>query len=403
MRANLVIAALLVAFCAKAEALDLTDDLSVTGYGDLRVIAPTDQQTWLKGGLGKFRYGSAQNIGGEGVAQADWAMAPDWSAVSVLRAEPEDRNVVDALETYLRYAPAGEGDISYSVKAGAFFPAISMENDDLGWASPYTLTPSAINSWIGDELRTIGSEGTVRWKADLGTVSLLGAVLCCNDEAGIVMADRGWSMDDRPSGLFERIRLPTATEALFHAPSSYARTGLFDEIDGRPGWYGGASWQADGVGKISVIRYDNEGNPAARSSRDSGWDTRFWSVGARSGVGPLTLIAQALRGQTNIAGPGFVSATHFQSAFLLASYDVDDWRVSAREDVFATRRVAATNNLWNEDGDAFTAAVSWSGFDWLRLTGEVVTMNSRRGEYVSAGLGLNRNDTQVQFDSRFFF
>ena len=71
--------------------------------------------------------------------------------------------------------------------------------------------------------------------------------------------------------------------------------------------------------------------------------------------------------------------------------------------MFATRRVAATNNLWNEDGDAFTAAVSWSGFDWLRLTGEVVTMNSRRGEYVSAGLGLNRNDTQVQFDSRFFF
>ena len=105
MRASLLIAALLlVAFCAKAEALDLTDDLSVTGYGDLRVIAPTGQQSWLKGGLGKFRYGSAQNIGGEGVAQADWAMAPGWSAVSVLRAEPEDRNVVDALETYLRYA-----------------------------------------------------------------------------------------------------------------------------------------------------------------------------------------------------------------------------------------------------------------------------------------------------------
>ncbi len=30
-------------------------------------------------------------------------------------------------------------------------------------------------------------------------------------------------------------------------------------------------------------------------------------------------------------------------------------------------------------------------------------MNSRRGEYVPGGLGYNRNDIQVQFDSRFFF
>ena len=48
------------------------------------------------------------------------------------------------------------------MKTGAFFPTISLENDDLGWTSPYTLTPSAINSWIGDELRTIGSEAILR-------------------------------------------------------------------------------------------------------------------------------------------------------------------------------------------------------------------------------------------------
>ncbi len=53
------------------------------------------------------------------------------------------------------------------MKSGAFFPTISLENDDLGWASPYTLTPSAINSWIGDELRSIGSEATMRWKKRL--------------------------------------------------------------------------------------------------------------------------------------------------------------------------------------------------------------------------------------------
>ena len=68
------------------------------------------------------------------------------------------------LEGYVSLASAiARALSSRSVKAGAFFPAISLENDDLGWTSPYTLTPSAINSWIGEELRTIGSEGILRY------------------------------------------------------------------------------------------------------------------------------------------------------------------------------------------------------------------------------------------------
>ena len=64
--------------------------------------------------------------------------------------------------------PAAAGPVSWSVKTGAFFPTISLENDDLGWTSPYTLTPSAINSWIGEELRTIGSEAILRY--DTGVI-----------------------------------------------------------------------------------------------------------------------------------------------------------------------------------------------------------------------------------------
>src|SRR3954466_4305796 len=161
--AILLVACLFDFWATEARALDLTDDLSITGYGDARLIAPTDQPSWLKGGLGKFRYGSGQNFGGEAVLQASWRMNDDFSAITVLRAEPQTPGVVDALEAYLRYAPAPQGKLSWSVKAGAFFPAISLENDDIGWTSPYTLTPSAINSWIGDEVRTIGSEASLRW------------------------------------------------------------------------------------------------------------------------------------------------------------------------------------------------------------------------------------------------
>lgn len=395
--------ALLLAGSA-AKALDISDDLTITGYGDVRVVAPTDVASSLDGGIGKLRYGGGHDgvRFAEGVAQVEYAATPELSAVTLLRAEPRDRNVVDALEAYVRYTPAARGNVSWSLKAGAFFPAISLENDDLGWASPYTLTPSAINSWIGDELRTIGSEATLRWKSDLGTLSLIGAVTCCNDEAGILMADRGWALDDRPTGLFERIRIPAATLALQHAPT-YANAGLFDEIDNRPGWYGGATWAMPGIVKLSVIRYDNDGDPRDKTARDSAWDTRFWSLGARSDWQGVTLIAQALRGDTVVAGPGFVSHTKFQSAFLLASYDWNNWRISAREEAFATRKVAATNTNFNEDGDAFTGAVSYAPQPWLRLTGELIALHSRRGEYVTAGLPYDRNDTQFQFSTRFFY
>ena len=214
MRFGLALLAVLIAFATNARAFDITDDLTITGYADLRAVAPTDQTSWLKGGLGKFRYGNSESIGGEAVLQANYKFGGVFQAVTVLRAEPDTLGGLDALETYLRYDDSDGGDFAWSVKGGAFFPTISLENDDLGWTSPYTLTPSAINSWIGNELRTIGSEGTLRWKSGLGTISLIGALTCCNDEAGILMADRGWSMDDRPTGLFERLRLPAATMTL---------------------------------------------------------------------------------------------------------------------------------------------------------------------------------------------
>ena len=203
-------------------------------------------------------------------------------------------------------------------------------------------------------------------------------------------------------GLFERVRLPTATLNIFHAPP-YGRTGMFDEIDGQVGWYLGAAWQMPGIVKLSVTRYDNQGEPAATSTRDQAWRTKFWSFGARTQIGSLMLIAQQLSGYTEIENRGVENATKYQSGFLLGSYDIDDWRISLREDLFQTRRVGATNNIWSEDGDATTGAISWVGQNGLRITAELIRMNSRRGEYVPAGLGLHRTDRQFQLDARYFF
>jgi hypothetical protein len=403
-------------YCAALTALILTVslparamDLTISGYGDLRAVAAPKMADWLDGGLGKFRFGNGRDVVRfEGVMQGNLALSDDFSAITVLRANKEEPGGLDVLEGYATWHPASDGDLSWSVKAGAFFPTISLENDDLGWTSPYTLTSSAINTWIGEELRTIGSEATVRWHtANAGTLSLMGAVDCCNDPAGILMADRGWAISDRATGLFERVRLPDATEKLFHVPLP-ARTGMFDEIDHRAGFYGGLSWQMANVGKLSIVRYDNQGNPAAATRNDTAWETKFWSFGARTQINRLVLIAQQLSGYTSVTSRGTEFPTKFQAGFLLASYDLEDlgfedWRASVRGDLFQTRHLGVAP-LMNEDGRALTLALSWQPYEALRLSGEALLMHSRKSEYTLVGVPSGElQQNQFQLDAKLFF
>jgi hypothetical protein len=396
---------LLVFSAARSLALDLSDTVTITGYADARLIAPADQNGWLYGGMGKFRFGSGRgNLRFvEAYLQADVALQDDLHFVGVLRAEPLQRTGIDAMEAYLSWQPKAEGDLSWSVKTGAFYPTISLENDDLGWASSYTLTYSAINSWIGEELRTIGSEAIVKWRTDLGTFSVMGSLYCCNDPTGILLADRGWAMHDRPIGLIERLRIPDVTGRLFRRAVPWT-TSEFEEIDGRVGWYAGLVWQLPGIVKITATRYDNAADAAARTLLDTSWATHFWNVGARTGWGPLVLISQWMTGDTLvIPRPGMRTITYYDSAFLLASYDLDDVRFSIRGDWFETRRPPVANVL-EEDGHAVTLAVSWSPLEWMRLTGEWVGMDSRKGAYVLDGMpSANMTANQFQLSTQIFF
>ena len=103
-----------------------------------------------------------------------------------------------------------------------------------------------------------------------------------------------------------------------------------------------------------------------------------------------------------------LSYTKFQSGFLLASYDLDGlgWRIGASACAAICSRPAisrATPSLMNEDGHATTVALSWQRWDWLRLTGEVIAMQSRRGEYVLAGFpSPQRGQQEFQLSAQVF-
>lgn len=377
-------------------------DFSFDGYVDARMVVPSGEKSWIDGGLGKFRFGAGQPSPNfrfaEAVGQGAVAVTSELHGVVLARLEPEDRAGVDLIESYVSWLPEASGALRWSAKAGAFMPPASLENDDLGWTSPYTLTPSAINSWVGNELRTIGGEGTVEWQGSVGTISAVAALYCCNEPAGTLIAKHGWTLNDRPTGLLERVRAPNTFAKSSRVPVEH-RSGLFENIDGNVGWYGSLRWTIPAIGEVAALYYDNHAGADESTSRDHAWRTQFWSLSYRAGIGGVTLLAQALNGDTDIGySPRHV--TRFDSAFALASYDIGNVRLSGRTEFFATRGSSST--LRDEDGHALTAAASWSARSWLRLTGELIQLSSRRLDRALFRVQPDRTDTQFQLSTRLF-
>ena len=151
--------ALAMLACAGVMQPAAAQDFSAHGYVDCRLIVRADERSWADGGLGKTRFGSggtsATCVQAALVATAQFT--PSLLALADIQYQTTDRNGVTALEAYLRYRPVSTTPLRWSVKVGEFFLPVSLENDAIAWTSPWTLTPSAINSWIGEEFRTIGA------------------------------------------------------------------------------------------------------------------------------------------------------------------------------------------------------------------------------------------------------
>jgi hypothetical protein len=384
-------------------------DFSFDGYGDLRFVSPPGDGSYLYGDLGKLRFGydnGRPNVHfTEAVGEVHAIILPELTATADVRVNPEYGPAVDLLEAWVRYRPISTSEWRWSVKAGAFFPPNSLENDEIGWTSFWTLTPSAINSWMGNELRIIGTEGSLQWRREGGTLTLLAAIYGWNDNAGEFMTDRGWNFDDRPTGLFEKERVPDETVILQHGTPPDSES-LFKQIGSDPGWYVDLSWEPDEMGGVELMRYDNDANPAAKNSDgDVAWHTSFWDLGLNTQFGKITVLAQAMTGSTVIQpAPAFRLDTNFSSAYALAGIDLDDWWLAGRVEYFQTRTHApGPPSPLSEEGNAETLSASWLPRKWLRVTGEALIVNSTRPERVLAGDPAFQSEKQLQLAARVYF
>jgi len=372
---------------------------------DVRLVSSQGERSVTNGGLGTLRFDDTQSglrLGRARFAVSE-ALGEVWSAhFDTSYWGDRDRNPVDLTEAYLQFRPYPfSGGLRFRLKAGAFYAPISLENRSAGWESPYTLSYSAINTWLGQELRTIGAEGQIDW---LGTrtghafdLALTGGVFGWNDPAGVVIANRGFSLSDRQTTLFGRVG---ASHSGPLRPMA-----LFGEIDHRAGFYTGVEARYFDRVVVRALHYDNRGDPAAfdAASRNRAWNTRFNAAGVRaeSGTG-WTAIAQYLDGETAVAPASGYLAWPFKARYGMVSREIGRHRISVRYDSFVVNSESSDEEDSVQRGHAWTAAYVFEPDHHWRFTLEWLRVISD-AEYRPFYLGIppRATDTQVQLAARF--
>jgi len=335
--------------CAVSLATSAHDfDLSV----DLRAVSSRGQTSYLNGGLGKLRFDQTHD--GLRLGSLRLAYRGDITDSLHLTAEAfaygdQDVNPLDLTELHLSWRPVPKSLWRTELKLGAFYPAISLENRMRGWRSPYSISFSAINSWIGEELRTIGGEYNLDWLGQQSdsnfNLGFTAAVYGWNDPAGVVMAMRGWSLHDRQSTLFGRV-------GRYGQGVIDGRKLFYDDIDGRAGFYLGASARFRGLLEARLMHYDNRGDPAAEAPAidDYAWRTRFDAFGLRYTPDEhWTAVWQYLRGSTAAGAPVPPNDWRFDSQFLLLSWRHGRHRLTARYDDFSMQQRVSYFGALNDD------------------------------------------------------
>lgn len=400
--------ALLAVCIAAALPAARAQTFEVRGFLEARANAPADERSWRDGGLGKTRFGEGNDaFGGNGALAVSWQATPAWLVSASAQVVPDMRHEADVLDAWVRYRPVSTTPWRWSFTAGMFFPPVSLENDGVGWTSPWTLTPSAVNSWVGEELRVFGGELRVERRDDQGTWDLRAAVFGRNDPAGELLASRGWAMGDLTSGFDASVRQPDVYAGMVYAPTPMWFK-PFAEIDDRVGGYI-ALGRESGDDRARLMYYDNRTDPSQEidyAGRDLyGWHTRFWSAGVQRRVGDWTLLGQAMTGTTRIApAPDMVFDTDFNAGYVLAAREYGAWTPVLRVDLFQLAQSAnGAPGFLGEHGNAVTAALNWRPSERVRVIGEALRIDSTRDQRTLEGLAPRQVDVQVQVAVRVYF
>lgn len=389
----------LVAWMSSAQAAT-SGELDVLGAVSLRGVVSDARTPWLEGGFGRLADGgdgAGVLLRGEVHLGLDWRPSPTWllHAHGVAHGEPSSYAGQRAglAEAFVQFRPELTPATALRFRAGLFFPPTSLENTDPLWQSPYTITLSALNTWIGEEVRLTGLEGALQRTITDGRLELAGTVFVANDPTGGLVAWRGWTLGDRLSTVGEVLPLPPIDS--FRSGGAFADqrddgTRPIDELDSQPGFAARARGSFGDALLVQAAFTDNRGDRRLERAQYS-WETRFGQAGLELRLGSqVTVVAEGALGETGMgpavpAGP-FVQL-RFRVGYALVSWRGGAWRVAARLDGFENQDRDGTAEPDDESGWALTTAVFWRPRPFLRVGVEYAEVRGHRPAALAGGDG----------------
>jgi hypothetical protein len=274
------------------------------------------------------------------------------------------------------------GPSGCAVQAGVNNPPLTPESTGPAWTPRFSLTPSALTTWLWEEGRVVGIEAEWwRTLANTAAVSALAGTGWGPDRAGILLAQRGWVLSDWQSGVNSEMPLLGPAR----------RVDVFDERDGRPAVY--FSLHARDPNRIIHVWIGYVDNIGDLDSNGV-WETRYGT--AALGIQPLPgfdLLIQGLIGTTTTRANDLDST--ISAVYPLLSYRYRSHRVSARYDHFRVDDNDGAPST-EERGNAFTIAYLYEFWLRHRLAFEYVWVDSER-----AGNPSDPSDNGWQLSYRF--
>ena len=396
---------------------DAPNRYQLTAGIDISYIDADGYKSWTEGFVGKLRYDDVNN--GLSISQAfvdgHFLISDTVKVRAVVEAYDDDLgSIVDFTQAYVEWRPVPRSSNRYRLKVGGFYPHMSLENTAAGWDSPYTMSYSAINTWIAEELRTFGAELTVsRRPAMFGgahTFSLQGAIFVANDPTGSLLAWKGWSTHNRQSRFGDELPLAPLPQirpgGFFEQQDPFVAP--FREIDGNAGYYIGGEWWYSKRLLVRAMHYDNRAEPTAFEDGQYAWGTKFEHLAAQVALpGEWDLMFQWMFG-TTVMGPAtngiHMVDTEFDSKYLMLTRKFDRHRLSLRYDTFEMTQNDSTREDNNsEDGHIWTLAYFYEMSNQVSFGAEALAIKTHRCGWTYFDLDETRTEKQLQLSARFRF
>jgi len=333
-----------------------------------------------------------------------------WTASITAKYAHHAKNPVDISEAVLFFKPVSTSPFRFNARLGSFYAPISLENTGAAWTSPYTLTSSAINSWVGEELKTFGGEATLGYYFENGDhVDIFGAGFGNNDTTGTLLAFRGWQMHAYEATILDGFKLPNQAQIQNIFPKQAMTTQPFVEVDGRAGYYAGFNLERPDVVKFRALYYDNMANPAVVEKGQYGWYTRFGSAGLKISLPfEFVFVEQSMLGNTQMGGlvgnHAAVDVNFWAHSFLLSKKIIEGHRLSVRYELFGVHKNDELVKNPNESsGSAWTANYNWVFLKHHQLNFEVTTATSNVAARNLQNIPVSQDETFWQVGYRIFF